>query len=149
MTDLAALVGAERQGASLLITRSRLRLFAKATGQTDPIFVDVAAARAAGHPDLPAPPTFYFSVDLEAPDPFEWLLEAGVDLGAVLHGEQSFTYHRVAHAGDELRTSSTIVDHFTKKEGALEFVVTESRIEDTEGCPVATMRQSAVIRRAA
>ncbi len=38
--------------------RGRLRMFAAAIGETDPIYTDVEAARAAGHPDLPVPPTF-------------------------------------------------------------------------------------------
>ncbi|MCT2584615.1 SDR family oxidoreductase [Actinophytocola gossypii] len=35
-----SLVGEEWAGGTLLVTRDRLRLFAKATGQTDPVFVD-------------------------------------------------------------------------------------------------------------
>ena len=65
-----SLIGREAPGQSLLVTRSRLRAFARATGQTDPVYTDVGAARRAGHRDLPVPPTFYFSIDLEAPDPF-------------------------------------------------------------------------------
>lgn len=51
------------------VERGRLALFARVTGQTDPVYTDVAAARAAGHPDLPVPPTFIFGLELEAPDP--------------------------------------------------------------------------------
>ncbi|MPY78402.1 MAG: hypothetical protein GEV04_07875, partial [Actinophytocola sp.] len=47
------------------IERGRLRFFAKAIGQKDPIYSDVDAARRAGHPDLPVPPTFFFSMELE------------------------------------------------------------------------------------
>jgi hypothetical protein len=35
--------------------------------------VDVAAARAAGHRDLPVPPTFFFSLTLEGDSPFGYL----------------------------------------------------------------------------
>jgi len=146
---LAALVGTERAGGSLLITRSRLRLFAKATGSTDPVFVDVETARRAGHPDLPVPPTFLFSVDLEVPDPFAYLDAAGVDLRTVLHGEQEFTYHRVAHAGEELRTSSKVIDHYERKGGALQFLVTETPVVDADDQPVATMRNTLVVRQLA
>ena len=34
----------------VLVEKGRLRFFAKATGQTDPVYSDEAAARAAGHP---------------------------------------------------------------------------------------------------
>jgi wyosine [tRNA(Phe)-imidazoG37] synthetase (radical SAM superfamily) len=55
MLDISTL-RQERSGATLLVTRSRLRFFAKATGQTDLVYVDVEAAREAGHRDLPVPP---------------------------------------------------------------------------------------------
>jgi acyl dehydratase len=143
---LAELVGTERPGGALLITRSRLRLFAKATGQTDPVFVELEAAQQAGHPDLPVPPTFFFAVDLEVPDSFAYLSEAGVDLRTVLHGEQEFEYHRIAHAGDELRSSSKVVDHYEKKGGELQFLVTEAPIVNQDGEQVATMRNTLVVR---
>ncbi|MFI7450061.1 MaoC family dehydratase N-terminal domain-containing protein [Nonomuraea sp. NPDC049714] len=141
-----SLIGAERAGGTLLVTRSRLRMFAKATGQTDPVFVDLDAARRAGHRDLPVPPTFFFGVDLEVPDPFGHLTELGVDLRAVLHGEQEFAYHRLAYAGDELRSSSKVVDVYEKKGGALRFLVTELPITDQDGTVVVTMRNTLVVR---
>jgi acyl dehydratase len=144
---LADLVGTERSGGTMVISRDRLRVFAKATGQTDPVFVDLDTARAAGHPDLPVPPTFYFSVDLEVPDPFAYLAAVGVDLRAALHGEQEFEYHCPAHAGDELRSSSRVVDYFERKGGELQFLVTESAIVNQYGALVVTMRTTLVVRR--
>jgi len=78
-------VGRELPGPTLLITRSRLRNFAAATGQTDPVYTDLDAARRAGHRDLPVPPTFLFGVDLEGPEPLTFLADLGVDLRTVLH----------------------------------------------------------------
>ena len=145
----ASLVGSTRPGGTLLVTRSRLRLFAKATGQTDPVFVDLDAAKQAGHRDLPVPPTFYFGVDLEVPDSFGHLAELGVDLRAVLHGEQAFTYHQMAYAGDELSSSSVVTDVFDKKGGELQFMVTETPVVTSEGARVVTMRNTLVVRRLA
>lgn len=145
----ASLIGSTRPGGTLLVTRSRLRNFAKATGQTDPVFVDVDAAKQAGHRDLPVPPTFYFGVDLEMPDPFEHLAELGIDLRTVLHGEQEFVYHQVAHAGDELSSSSVVTDVFERKNGELQFLVTQNPVVNSEGTTVVTMRKTIVIRPAA
>jgi len=141
------LVGSTRPGASLLVSRSRLRFFAKATGQQDPVYVDVEAARRAGHRDLPVPPTFFFSVDLEVPDSFGYLVDLGVDLRTVLHGEQEFVYSELAYAGDELTTSSTIVDVYEKKGGALQFLVTEIPVTNQHGRTIATMRNTLVVRQ--
>ena len=68
----------------VLVEKGRLRFFAKATGQTDPVYTDEAAARAAGHPSLPAPPTFAACLYLDVPDPFAWYRELGIDLARVL-----------------------------------------------------------------
>jgi acyl dehydratase len=128
------------------VERGRLRFYAKATGQTDPVYLDVDAARAAGHRDLPVPPTFFFSLGLETADPFGFLDRLGIDLRLVLHGEQSFTYHRLAHAGDRLTLTERIVDVYTKRGGALEFVVKQTDIT-RDGQPVAQTRSVIVIRR--
>ena len=60
-------------------------LGAAATGQTDPVYTDLDAAKRAGHRDLPVPPTFLFGVDLEGPEPLTFLADLGVDLRTVLH----------------------------------------------------------------
>ena len=49
-------IGHAMPGFDVLVEKGRLRFFAKATGQTDPVYSDEAAARAAGHPGLPVPP---------------------------------------------------------------------------------------------
>lgn len=85
------------------VERGQLRFFAKATGETNPIYSDLAAARAAGHRDLPAPPTFAFSLALAAPARRgDILADMGVDPKRVLHGEQSFRHLAGIYAGDTI-----------------------------------------------
>lgn len=145
--SLAAL-GSSTPALAVLVERGRLLLFAKATGQTNPLYTDVDVAQAQGHPDLPVPPSFLFGLELEQPDPFGWITELGVDMNTVLHGTQGFDYHALAYAGDTLTTLSTITDVYTKKGGALEFITrrtTVSRGAET----VANLTQVLVIRNAA
>jgi acyl dehydratase len=144
-----SVIGRESPAQTLLVTRSRLRAFARATGQADPRYTDVDAARQAGHRDLPVPPTFFFSIELEAPDPFRSLTNLGVDLRTVLHGEQEFRYHRMAYAGDELTARARFTDVYSRKGGALQFLVTETTVTGQDGAPVATLRSTTVIRAAA
>ncbi|WP_206474083.1 MaoC family dehydratase N-terminal domain-containing protein [Dietzia sp. KRD202] len=146
MTLNSSVIGAEEPGQTLLLTRSRLRAFAKATGQVDPIYLDVDAARSAGHRDLPAPPTFLFGIDLEAPNPFAFIEGLGIDLRTVLHGEQQFTYHEMACAGDELSTHTKVVDVYSKKGGALDFLVRETTVTNQDGAVVAELRNTLVIQ---
>jgi len=51
---------------SVDVERGQLRFFAKATASTDAVYSDIAAAKQAGHRDLPVPPTFFFSLELQS-----------------------------------------------------------------------------------
>jgi hypothetical protein len=112
------------------VERGRLRFFAETIGLTDPIYFDVDAARRAGHRDLPVPPTFLgHSLELELSDPMGWLAAVGGDLTRTTHAEQAFVYHAMAYAGDSLVLHRRIVDVYTKKNGALEFVVKQTDVK--------------------
>jgi acyl dehydratase len=132
------------------VEKGFLKFFAKATGETDPVYFDEEAARAAGHPALPAPPTYLFSLALSAPakrgDVFDKEHGLGVDMGSVLHGEQSFTYHRPIYAGDRLTLTTTTSDIYAKKGGALEFIVQETDAIDDAGELRVQMRMVTVVR---
>jgi acyl dehydratase len=144
----ASIVGRRTPPVTVTIDRGRLRLFAKATGQTGAVYVDVDAARAAGHPDLLVPPTYLFGIDLERPDPFGWYRELGFDMDAMLHGSQSFEYFTAVHAGDEVTVESIITDVQTKRGGALTLITRTSTIcRDDQ--PVARLTGVAVVRSAA
>jgi len=115
---------------SFEVERGRLRFFAETIGLTEPIYFDVDAARRAGHRDLPVPPTFLgHSLELELPNPMDWLAAVGGDLTRTTHAEQAFIYHAMAYAGDRLVLHRRIVDVYTKKGGALEFVVKQTDVK--------------------
>jgi hypothetical protein len=141
-----AVVGTTQPVRVAEVERGRLVAFAHAIGETDAVYVDLDAARAAGHPDLPVPPTFLFGLGLgRGSDDFAWLADLGVDLRHVLHGEQEFTYHQVAHAGDTLTLEPRISDVFTKRGGALQFLVRDTAVH-LDGAPVAELRETIVVR---
>jgi acyl dehydratase len=87
------------------VGRERIREFATAIGELSPFCHDVAAAQAAGYPDLIAPPTFpvVFTmprIELLLRDPdFGWRFEGTV------HGDQKIEFQRSIRAGDELVTA--------------------------------------------
>lgn len=139
-------IGHEIAASVLPIERTRLRFFAKATGETNPIYTDEAAARAAGYPDLPAPPTFLFAAELDSGVMDDLLLKLDIPLSKLLHGEQSFTYHGAACVGDTITVRSRIDDIYDKKGGALEFVVKSSQATNQRGELVAQMRSVIVCR---
>jgi len=139
-------IGMRLQPVSMDIERGRLAAFARATGSTDPVYSDLDAAKSAGHRDLPVPPTFLMAIEMEDPDPFKWIREVGIDMNYVLHGSQHYAYHRLAYAGERLTAASTITDVFSKKGGALEFVIKKTEITDETGGPVADLTQTIVVR---
>jgi acyl dehydratase len=128
------------------VEKGRLRLFAKAIGETDPIYSDESAARAAGFRSLPMPPTFLFCLEMEQPDPYRWFREMEIPLPRALHGGQAFQYHRFSFAGDVMTFNSEIVDIYDKKGGELEFVVQDVSIINQHAEPVADFRRTVVIR---
>lgn len=127
------------------VERGRLAFFAKATGQTDAGYADLEAAMEAGHRDLPIPPSYFFSLELEQADPFGWLIGLGVDPLTVLHGEQSFDYHTMAYAGDVLTLKQRVLDVVDKKSGAMQLLRKQTDIT-RDGEPVAEARTTIVIR---
>ncbi len=129
------------------VERGRLKFFAKAIGETNPIFFDEAAARAAGHRDLLVPPTFLLAADFDSNALFQSLADMGVPLARILHGEQGYTYHKSAYAGDSLTVVPRITEIYDKKNGALEFIVRELTVTNADGERVAEIRTVIVARK--
>lgn len=140
-------IGRESEDRFVDVEKGQLRLFAKATGETNPVYTDETAARDAGHPTLPAPPTFAFSLALLAPTESGSLSEMGVHIGNVLHGEQHFDYHAPIYAGDTIRLKSRITDIYEKKGGALEFIVQETTAHNQNDTLCVSARGVTVVRR--
>ena len=119
-----------------LVGREKVREFALAVGEGASVCTDLDAARAAGHPDLVAPPTFaavfiipMMEVFLRTPA-VEW------DYRRMVHGEQSFTMHRPLYAGDEVITTLH-VDDLRTRAGSL-FLTLRCEVADAAGDPVLT-----------
>ena len=131
---------------SVEVEKGRLRFFAKAIGQTDPVYTDEAAAQAAGYAGLPVPPTFLFCLEMEAPNPGALRELLDIPIAKILHGEQRFTYHAPCHAGDALTFEQRITDIYVKKGGLLEFIVRETKVSNQHGQHVADLTGTTVVR---
>src|SRR3954468_18311237 len=84
------------------VGRQKIAEFAAAIGETDPVHRDPGAARAAGHLDVVAPPTFAIVLTLSAAGVVVQDPAVALDYSRVVHGEQKFTHHRPIRAGDRL-----------------------------------------------
>lgn len=99
-----------------------------------------------GAEDSPAPPTYMKVIEGEGGSSQAILAALDIKLHRVLHAEQSFEYHRPIHAGDVLEVHRGISDHYTKKNGTLEFLVIESRIRREDKKLVGRSRQILILR---
>jgi len=130
--------------APYLVGREKVREFARAVLATDPASLDLDAARAAGHADLVAPPTFPIVIQQVT---LEQLLadeDAGVDFSRVVHGDQRFTASRPIVAGDELTGAMTVTS--VKTLGGNAMVTAETVITDAAGAHVVTATSTLVVR---
>lgn len=126
-------VGHEFASFKTAVEKGRLKFFAKAIGEKNPLYSDELAARVAGYKNIPAPPTFPLVLDLEGPEFWPVLDLLGMDIGRVLHGSQEFEYLGTIYAGDTITVTSILKDMFDKKGGALEFIVMENSYTNQHG----------------
>lgn len=139
-------IGYQLKPSVLTVDRTRLQFFAKAIGEKNPVYVDPAAAKAAGYADVPAPPTFLFAAELDSGANDQLLADLDIPLAKLLHGEQSFRYLQPVCAGDTVTVQSTITDIYDKKGGKLEFAVKDSRVTNQREELVAELRTVLVVR---
>lgn len=142
----ASVVGLTFRRPAVAVEAGQLVLFAKATGQTDPIFFDEVAAKARGYRSIVAPPTFVHCLSaIGADDPFELFTRVGVPLEDTLHGEQSFTYGAILCAGDIVSIETRVTDVYSKKQGSLVFLVAEIRATNQFGARVADIINTTIV----
>src|SRR5690242_11470948 len=90
------------------VGREKIREFAEAIGDANPAYTDPEAAKALGHSDVIAPPTFVFAITFRAAGQVIEDPQLGLDYSRVVHGDQKFSYVRPVRAGDRLTVTSTI-----------------------------------------
>ena len=143
----AAAVGRSFPPVVYEVGREVLREFAEATAvgaapsraHTDPV-----AARALGHRDVVAPPTFAVVLSQRAELAFLADPASGVDVERIVHGEQRFTHHRPIVAGDRLLTTAHV--EAVRAMGGNELVTLRCEITDEQGAPVCTTTSLLVVR---
>lgn len=126
------------------VSREAVRAFADAVRAQNPLHRDLEAARAAGHDDLLAPPTFAILVAQKAEAAVVNDDQAGIDFSRVVHADQRFTHHRTIVAGDEL-TAATTVDAI-RAVGTGAMVSFRTEIVDDQARPVSTAVSSLLVR---
>jgi len=126
------------------VSREKIREFADAIGATSPAYRDADAAKALGHGDVIAPPTFAIVVSMKTNETVMFDPELELDYSRVVHGDQNFTHHRPITAGDRL-VSTTHIDAITSRMGN-DMVTVRTEIATVDGEPVTTAKSMLVVR---
>ncbi|MDP4501152.1 MaoC family dehydratase N-terminal domain-containing protein [Nonomuraea turcica] len=126
------------------VSRVKIREFAAAIGDANPIYRDKEAAQAAGYRDVIAPPTFPIVFSLQSGGDALVDPDLGLNFAMVVHGEQRFEYVRPVYAGDQLVSIATITDIRTA--GRNELLTVRSEVATVEGEPVCVTYNTIVER---
>jgi acyl dehydratase len=126
------------------VSRVKIAEFATAIGDPNPVYRDRAAAQAAGHPDVIAPPTFAIVVSMAAAGVAMGDPGLGLNYAMVVHGEQRFDYTRPLTAGDVVTAQPTITE--IRDAGRNVMLTTSTEIRTTVGELVCTAVSTLVER---
>jgi acyl dehydratase len=92
------------------VGREKIREYAYAVGETNPLHLVPEAARTAGYADVVAPPMFAVvfagrAATVPLHDP-----AVGIDYAHLVHGAQEFRWGPLVVAGDEIATTASVAD---------------------------------------
>ena len=126
------------------VGREKIREYARAVGETDPLHLDLEAARGAGHADLVAPPMFAVVYTSPAIGPAFFDPAVGMDFARMVHGAQELAWGPLVVAGDEISTEVEVAD--VSERGGMGFFVFESRSINGRGERVCTGTWTCIVR---
>lgn len=124
------------------VSREKVREFAEAIGDPNPVYVDRDAAAAHGHADIAAPPTF---VMIPVMNGFDMLMDdLGIEFARVVHVNQRFAYQRAVVAGDHLVATTRLDGHRSVARNDL--LTIRTVVRDGAGDDVCTSTATLLIR---
>jgi acyl dehydratase len=126
------------------VGREKIREYAHAVGETDPLHLDPEAARAAGFRDVVAPPMFcvVYSSPSVAPALFD--PDVGINFALMVHGGQEFVWGPLVVAGDEVTTTVSVKS--IEERAGNGFFVFESQSVNQDGETVCTGTWTNIVR---
>jgi acyl dehydratase len=137
-------VGKTYPAVTYAVGREKVREYASAVGETNPLHLDVEAARAAGYADVVAPPMFAVVYSARAVAPGILDPDVGIDFARMLHAGQEFAWGPLVVAGDEITTTASVKD--ISERGGMSFYVFESSSVNQRGATVCTGTWTQIVR---
>ena len=137
-------IGKTYEPAVYAVGREKIREYAAAVGETNPLHFDVEAARAAGYADVVAPPMFAVVYGARAVMPALFDPDVGINFAMMVHAGQEFEWGPVVVAGDEITTRASVKDISAR--GGMSFYVFETVSENQRGETVCTGTWTQLVR---
>ena len=125
------LVGTKLSDYSVAVERGKIKEFCKAIGETNPIYLDPEAAKAAGYEDTPIPPTFQTTFVFWGYETFwEDVSNMGIDVKRLLHMKEEYTYLKPVYPGMSMSATGAFTD---VKIGKMDMVTFSTTYKDEKG----------------
>jgi acyl dehydratase len=96
------------------VGREKIKEYARAVGETNPVHLDVQAARAAGYADVVAPPMFAVVYCAQSMGPPLFDPEIELNFPLMVHGGQEFEWGPLVVAGDEITTVARVKEIYER-----------------------------------
>ncbi|MHB8656443.1 MAG: MaoC family dehydratase N-terminal domain-containing protein [Solirubrobacteraceae bacterium] len=144
MTHEGSAIGKSYPPVPYAVGREKIREYASAVGESNPLHLDLATARNAGYADLVAPPMFAVVYSAPTIGAIMFDPELAINFAMLVHGAQEFEWGPLVLAGDEITTSASIRDISSR--GGMLFYVFESVSVNQRGETVAVGTWTNIIR---
>jgi acyl dehydratase len=128
------------------VGREKIREYAAAVGEANPLYFDVGAARKAGYADVVAPPMFAVVYGARAVGPAILDPDVGIDFSMMVHAGQELIWGPLVVAGDEITTTASVKDISDRR--GMAFYVFETVSENQRGETVCTGAWTQIVRGA-
>jgi acyl dehydratase len=126
------------------VGREKIREYANAVGETNPIHHDPEAARQAGFRGVVAPPMFCVVYSAPAVGPAVLDPELGINLAAMVHGSQVFEWREPVCAGYLITTEARLAD--VRERTGMTFYVFETESVNQDGKPTVKGTWTNIVR---
>jgi acyl dehydratase len=126
------------------VGKEKIREYAQAVGEDNPVYFDRDAAKAAGFRDVAAPPMFAVVYSAGSVGPAVLDPDVGINFAMMVHGSQEFVWGEPVCAGDAITTTTEVKDIFQKTDMA--FYVFESVSRNQDGAEVVRGTWTNIVR---
>jgi acyl dehydratase len=126
------------------VGKEKIREYAHAVGEDNPVYFDRDKAKEAGFRDIPAPPMFAAVYSAGSVGPAVVDPEVGINLAMMVHGGQEFVWGEPVCAGDTI-TTETVVKDIEERDGK-GFYVFESVSRNQDGQEVVRATWTNIVR---